>query len=402
MRVLRVIPSLASRTGGPAETVVQSSLAFRELGIETSIFATDVGAPASARERRRAGLEPEPGGLFPAGAETLDVRLFGVRRPYRFTFSPALYRALGERTASYDVVHIHGLYLFPHLAAYRQATRARRPYIVTVHGILDPYHRRHGRLRKGIADSLWQRRMLEGAAALHLETDDEARLVSDVAPAVPRVVTPTGIHWARFGELRGGGEFRRRFLGGHAGPVVMHIGRLSHKKAPDVLVRAFAVVARELPEALLVFVGPDDEDRRPKLETLATELGVSGKVVFTGMLPGEESRLGALAATDVWALPSNADNFGLAAAEALAAGLPVVISPHVNTAPEVGKARAALVREQDPEIFGAAILSLLRDPQARAELGARAREFARRYDWGTVAQPLAQMYFDVADGRIPA
>jgi glycosyltransferase involved in cell wall biosynthesis len=387
VRVLQVIPSIAARTGGTAESVVQSSLALQELGLETTIFTTDLGRAVSAREHERVSAE-----ALPSGADGLDVRMFPTRTPHHFAFSPDLYRALGTSVPGYDVVHIHSLFLFPQLAAYRQARRHGLPYVVTPHGILDPYHRRHGRLRKRVTDVLWQHRLLERAAALHLTSEEEARLVADVAPRVKRLVASIGIPWHRFQQLPDARPFRERHLGGHEGPVVLHVGRVSHKKAPDVLVRSFAVASRSVPDARLVFVGPDDEDFTPRLLALAEQEGVGDKVTFTGMLPGDEGKLGALAAADVWALPSNAENFGIAVAEALAAGLPVVISPSVNIAPEIERAGAAVVAERDPGAFGAALAALLADERRRAELGERAREFAKRYDWRAVAPRLASLY----------
>lgn len=393
MRVLQVIPSLATRTGGTAESVVQSSRALSDLGIETTIFATDLGRPVSAGRSLHAGTHE-----LPAGSDGLDIRLFRTRPPRQLAFSPSLYRALGREAAAYDVVHIHSLFLFPQWAAYRHAARAGIPYVVTPHGILDPYHRRHGHLRKRVTDLVWQRRLLEGARALHLTTDEEARLVADVAPQIPRVIASIGVHWAEYQDLPDGKAFRRRFLDGHDGLIVLHLGRVSHKKAPDVLVQAFAHAARDIPDARLAFVGPDDESLTPRLTSLAQELGVGGRVVFTGMLPGHEGKLAALAAADIWALPSNAENFGIAVAEALAAGLPVVISRRVNTAPAIELAGAGLVAKGEPHAFGEALRSLLRDPERRADLGRRGREFARRYDWAAVAPGLATVYERALEG----
>lgn len=179
MRVLHVVPSLASRTGGPAVDVVESSLALRRCGVETSIFATDMAEPPSAKHHRR--VSPSD---LPVGAEDLDVRLFPARWPYRLAFSAGLYSALGREASRYDVVHIHTLYLFPQFAAYRQAVRHGIPYVVAPLGSLDPYLRRRGRLRKAVVHVLWQRHMLSRASALHFRSEEEARLVADVAPAV--------------------------------------------------------------------------------------------------------------------------------------------------------------------------------------------------------------------------
>lgn len=390
MRVLHVVPSLASRTGGPAVDVVESCLALRRCGVETTIFATDMAEPPSAKHHRR--VSPSD---LPVGAEDLDIRLLPARRPYRLAFSPALYRALGREVPRYDVVHIHSLFVFPQFAAYRQAVRHGIPYVVAPLGSLDPYLRRRGRLRKAVAHVLWQRGLLERASALHLRSEEEARLVADVAPAVRRVVVPNGIRCAEYQHLPSGREFRRRYLGGDDEPVVMNLGRVSYKKGLDILIRAFALVIRDVPRCWLAIVGPDDEGLAPRLQALAEHEGVGSRVAFTGMLRGDD-KLAALASADVWALPSHTENFGIVVVEALAVGLPTVISPAVNIAPDIAAADAGVICEPTPEAFAAEIVALLQDDGRRARLGARAREFAKRYDWAAVGPRLAEMYASVA------
>jgi glycosyltransferase involved in cell wall biosynthesis len=386
MKVLHVIPNLAARTGGPPVAVVESSLALAHCGVETAIFATDMAEAASAQSHARVCASD-----LPDGAESLDVRLFPARWPQRLAFSPSLYRSLVEEAGRYDIVHIHSLFLFPQFAAYRGARKARVPHVVSPRGALDPYLRRRSRPVKAVADALWQRRLLEDAAALHVTSDEEARLIDDVASDVPRAVVPNGIRWSQFQDLPPGEEFRRAHLGGHEGPVVMYLGRFSHKKGLDVLIRAFAIARRDAPDARLTIVGPDDEGLTPSLQTLAMQEGAADAVTFTGMVRGRE-RLAALAAADVWVLPSHSENFGIAAAEALAAGRAVIVSANVNIAPEISEAGAGVVSGLNPQALAGDIAALLRDRGRRQALGAAGREFARRYDWSAVAPRLAEMY----------
>ncbi len=391
MRVLHVIPSLAARTGGPPLAVIESARALSRVGVESTILATDMAEAASARTHARASIAD-----LPDGAEELDVRLFPARWPRRIAFSPELSRALAEEAPRCDVVHIHSLFLFPQFAAYRAARRAGVPYIVSPRGALDPHLRRRSRAVKAIGDALWQRSMLEGAAVLHATSDEEARLLGDVAPGAPRAIVPNGINCADYEVLPPASEFRERFLGGSDGPVVMFLGRLSHKKGLDLLVRAFARVQGEIPEAQLAIVGPDDEGLMPALRAVAAREGVAGAVAFIGMLRGR-GKLAALAAADVWALPSHSENFGIAVAEALAAGRAVVVSPGVNIAPEIAAAGAGVVADLGGEAFASAIVTLLRDDVERVRLGRAGREFARRYDSAAVAPQLADMYERVVD-----
>jgi glycosyltransferase involved in cell wall biosynthesis len=386
MRVLHVIPSLSTRTGGPPVAVVESAMALRACGVETTIIASDMAAAASAGDRRRVVASD-----LPRGADALDVRLFPVMPPGRLVFSPRMYRAIAKEARHSDIVHIHSLFLFPQFAAFRAARAAGVPYVVSPRGALDPYLRGRGKLAKTIAGAVWQRGMLSSASRLHVTSDEEARQMSDVAPGVRRVVIPNGVRWADYADLPPADAFRRLFLGGSDGPIVMFFGRLSHKKGLDVLIRAFAIARNDAPNAWLAIVGPDDERLTPMLRGLARRKGVEDRVVFPGMLSGKE-KLSALAASDVWALPSYGENFGNAVVEALAASRAAVISPEVNIAPEIAAAGAAIVAARNAEAFGEEIAALLRDEPRRRALGVAGREFALRYDWSNVAPRMAAMY----------
>ena len=383
MKVLHVIPSLAARTGGPAVAAVEFARLASENGIESAILATEAAYPAGTRK----GRAVEDGELV-EGADEVFVRLFPVRRPYRLGRSPRLRQDLRRSVRGYDVVHIHSLYLDPQRAAAKEARRRGVPYIVSPHGALDPWLRRRGRVRKALAGLLWQRRMLQRAAALHFTTEDEARLAADVAPDVPRLVVPLGIDWKGFQELPPPMSF-----GG--GPVVLSLGRIAAKKGLDLLIRAFAIASRRFERTRLVIAGPDDEGLRPGLEALAQREGVGEQVVFPGMLNGRD-RLAALAAADVWALASHTENFGIAVMEALAAGVPTLISPAVNLAGEIERSGAGFVSETRPDEFARALTYLLEDEGRRRQYGQRGREFARRFDWHALAPRIVNMYEKVA------
>ena len=389
--VAHVTPTLARRTGGPAVLIVELARALGAEGVESVTYSTDMArAPASS-----SGERVGPGDL-PDGADQADIRVFPMQRPYRLAFSRPL--ADGLRTGPRpDLIHIHSLFLFPQYAAFRHATRNGIPYVVSPHGALDPYLRRRGRTRKAVNDLLWQKRMLQGARAIHLTTSEEEELTADIAPGVPRRVVPLGVHWDRF---QGGDaeRFRARFLDGRPGPVVLFLGRLTFKKGIDILIRAMAELAAAHPDALLVVAGPDDEQLEPRLARLATDLGIRERVVFTGMVQGED-RLDALRAAAVWALSSHTENFGVAVIEALAAGLPVVISPAVNVAGDIAAADAGVVAELEPQAFAREIAGLLADPAGASALGARAADFARGYDWSAIAPRFAAMYRELAGVR---
>lgn len=389
IRVLHVVPVLASRFGGPAVHVVECSLAVLDHGITASVVSTNLAGPPS-RHRRVISSGAE----LPNGVERIDVSLCKSSWPYRLAYSREMKAALGRELARADLLRIHSLFLFPQYAAFRAALRADVPYIVSFHGAMDPYLRKRGRLRKRLTDLAWQADMLYHAAAIHVTSTDEQTLTADIAPNVPRVLASNGIYWDQFQHLPGGDSFRCARLNGHDGPILLSLGRIARKKAPERLIRALPEVIARHPRTLLVFAGPDDEGLGDGLRKFARSLGLESSVRFVGMLHRDE-RLEALSAADVWALPSHTENFAVAAAEAMAAGLPVVLTPHVNIASDAAAAGAAIVTRADAADLGTQLVRLLDDAALRQRLGVRAREHAKQYDWGRIGVELSRIYRDV-------
>jgi glycosyltransferase involved in cell wall biosynthesis len=325
---------------------------------------------------------------------TSDLHLFPTHFPRRLAFSPALARALRTELSAVDVVHIHNLWAHPQYAAHRAALRRNVPYVVSPHGALDPYLRRRGRIRKWVSTALWQGEMLDNAALIHVTTEAERDSIADIAPHVPRAVVPCGLHVKEFAALPSRTQFRRHRLGGYDGPLILFLGRITQKKGLDVLLRAFAAV-RRAQEARLAVIGPDDEGLLPSLRRLAAELGIAGDVQFIEPVYGEE-RLAALASADVWALSSHAENFGIAVAEAMAAGCAVVTSPGVDISAEIASEGAAVIADAAPKPFGEALLDVVSDDRLRMRLREAGRRFVPRYDWSVVAPQLRDMYRSVS------
>jgi glycosyltransferase involved in cell wall biosynthesis len=390
MRVLHVVSGLAARTGGVAASVIETCHALEDAGVQATIFTTDLPASASAATSRRVTLNE-----LPQGAESLDVWLFRSRPPRRLAWSPSLDRELARAIPAYDVIHIHSLFLLPQWSGFRHAARHQVPYVVSPRGSLDPYLRKRGRARKALASAVWQRRMLESAALVLFTSAAEEELAeSALPPATPRAIVPNPVDLGQFRELPPGELFRDRYLSGHRGRLILSLGRLAEKKGLDRLIAGFAAIAPGSPDCLLVVAGPDDDGLRRPLERLAAEAGVGDRVRFPGMLTGE-AKLSALSAATVWALPSHTENFGVAVVEALAAGVPTVVSPAVNISPDLDRAGAALVAENKVDAFASALRRLLDDEVERRSLAEAGPLFAQRYGRRAVGKQLADVYAEL-------
>jgi len=387
VRVVHVVPSLATRTGGPAYAVAELCRALVGVGVGAQVFATDQAGPAQLGGRS-AGIPLQ----LPAAASEIDLCLFPVTRLPRLAYAAGLREALTGAAREADLIHIHSLFLYPSYAAYQAARATNTPYIVSPHGSLDPYIRRNGRLRKAATHAAWQARLFRHAAAIHATTPEEADLWPAYARRRPVVIIPNGITLADYTSLPDGAPFRHQFGIGADDPLVINIGRITAKKNLDTLVRAVARLHHQHGlHAHLALVGPDDENLTPQLTATAQHELIPGYVHFTGHLEGTH-KLEALAAANAFALPSHSENFGIAVLEALAAGTPTLISPHVNLAPQLQKANAALIEPSNPQATAHGLHQLLTNTQLSHQLTTNGKTFAATHDWQTIATTMTANY----------
>lgn len=169
--------------------------------------------------------------------------------------------------------------------------------------------------------------------------------------------------------------------------MVLFLGRIHPKKGCDLLIRAFARVAVHDPSLRLVMAGPDECGWQAELQKLAQELAVNARVVWTGPLYGD-LKWGAVRAADVFALSSHTENFGITVAEAMACGLPVLISKEVNIWREIESDGAGLAAADDQEGTTSLLERWLAMPDAeRGRMRASAlRSFSERFELNRFAQ----------------
>jgi glycosyltransferase involved in cell wall biosynthesis len=393
MRILHVIASLAPRYGGPSQACLELCQELARRGHQVAIYTTNVDGDGNMDV-------PLEMPVFIGGVE---LRYFSVQRPRYYKFSLPLFYALKRTIPTFDIVHIHSLYLFPSTIAAHLCRKFDVPYLVKPHGTLNPYLFRRHRLRKRLYEALFERRNLERAAAVQFTATDEMRLagVSNAFRVGVRegheVVVPNGVviseafRWpAAASEVADRSEVPRPQQ-----RTLLFLSRINHNKGLDILARAFGIVARQRLEVRLVIAGPDNEGYGARVRELLAAEGVLDRTVFTGMLLGDE-KAAAFRAADVFVLPSYSENFGIAIVEAMAYRLPVVISNRVNIWREIEDAGAGIVTDCDPQEVSIAILRLLDDPVGRNAMGRRGQLLAkRRFSWETVGGEMLALYHEV-------
>lgn len=385
MKLLQVIPTYvpAVRHGGPVRAVHQLARELVERGHELSVFTTDLDG------RGRLDL-PTDRDLRLNGVR---VRYFRATSPRRAARAPEMATALAAEAASFDLVHVHSLFLWPVTAATRAAERAGAPWLISPRGMLvKALFARRGDLRKRLWLRWAGRRAITRARRLVVTSELERLEAERFSMRLPPIaVLPNGVELpARPADPEELPAAAAELV--LAGPMFLYLGRLSWKKGLDRLLHALDLT----PGATLVLAGPDDEGIFPALERLARELGVVDRLRWIGFVDGAPKRA-LLAAARALVLPSLSENFGNVVLEAWAEGTAVVVTPEVGLAADVRACGGGRVADGEPPAFAAALRELgAGDAGAARRMGERGRERARaEYAWGAVAARAEALYDEV-------
>jgi predicted dehydrogenase/glycosyltransferase involved in cell wall biosynthesis len=308
----------------------------------------------------------------------------------RMTVNPSVLDFCRRRLKDFDVVHIYGLYdlLGPGVAHY--CRRYQIPYVVEPMGMFRPIIR-NILLKK--AYHYFMGHKLVAAACKLIATSEMERqeLVQGGAPADKIVIRRNGTNPPDWLPERG--TFRREHGIAADTKLALFLGRLVSKKSPDMLLRAFAGCLRDqaLQSAVLVLAGPDEGNGyRASLESLARQLGLGRQVLLPGPLYGDR-KWAAYRDADVLVLPSQSENFGNVAAEAVACGTPVIVTNRCGVASLLDQ-RAALVVPYDESAVQAALTRMLQDDGLRETLRKGCMEVGPELSWEEPTTIMENLY----------
>ena len=317
------------------------------------------------------------------------VRYFPCAGRSEFKLSVRLLGWLLRHVKDYDVVHLTSNFNFPVLAGALACRWRSVPYVLNPQGMLEPW---------ALGYKAWKKRayylgverplVLRGARAIQALNASEAANIASLELGPSVVTIPNGIEPqdARRGDEADRQAFLDRFPAARGKTLILFLHRVDPKKGLDLLAPAFAAIRPRFPETHVIVAGPDNTNFSGTARGFFEQAGCGSPeaVTFTGMLTGPLKR-GAIAAASVFVAPSYSEGFSMSVLEAMAAGLPCVITTGCNF-PEAAAANAARVVPPDVQAIAGALEELLADPAAGAEVGRRARDLVMQdYTWDRVA-----------------
>ncbi len=399
MRILKVTETYAPflEFGGPPVKVRALAEGLARRGHQVTVLTADWGLEKRlGAERESAGTERSPFGWRREENGVQAIYLPTWLRYRAVTWNPAIKRYCRARLQNFDVVHIFGMYdlLGPAVAA--ACSKRNLPYVLEPIGMFVPIVR--NLWLKRLYHRIWGRRVIEGASAVIATSDQEAEeLAAGGVPGSKIVLRRNGVEAPASWPERG--SFRKAQGISSDAKLVLFLGRLSIKKSPDLLLQAFAVLPAQIEgkPLKLVFAGPDEGGVGAQLEQMASRLGVQSRVQFTGPVFGE-AKWAAYRDADVFVLPSQNENFGNTAAEAVAAGTPVIVTEQCGIAPLLAD-EAGLVVPHDSGALSQALQRILGEGETRARLAAGCAKVTSRLGWNEPVSEMEALYKNLLQGK---
>lgn len=374
LRVGMLVGSTSVTGGGVIEAVRSLALALdRRADVSVTIFAPDDGK-----------------GVRSIG--NIPIRLAPVRGPLSFGYAPQLVQDMSG--SDFDILHVHGLWMYLSIAARYWARATGRPYVVSPHGMLDPWALRHNGLKKRLARLFYENAHLKNAASLHALCQAEAVAVRQAGVQTSIKVLPNGVEL----PAAGGRRAPWRLQMPDDAKVLLFLGRVTRKKQVVELIRAFD----RSPGGsrwYLVIVGPVEEGYRAAIDAAVSAAFRRDRIHIAGPAYGED-RASAYASADLFVLPSISEGLPMAALEAFAFGIPALLTPQCNL-PEAIACGAAM--ETDPSEDGIAdglgqVFSM--SPDELKTMGERARHLAAgTFNWDRIAAQMADLYVGLIEAQ---
>ncbi|MFQ3245877.1 MAG: glycosyltransferase involved in cell wall biosynthesis [Arenicella sp.] len=388
LKVLHVIPSVAACRGGPSKAVVEMVLSLRTLGIDAEIATTNDNGPNN--------LEVSLNSLIDHSG--VPVRFFERASPpiaaiREFSYSLSFTRWLSRHISDYDVVHVHAIFSYCSSYAMYLARKKGIPYVVRPIGQLQNWSLQQARTKKKLYLQVLEKANIESASAVHFTADAEQREANLKFSLLGHVI-PLGIDIPAPATLSKQQLFDHLAIAENSSAItVLYLSRLHQKKGLELLMQALSNIKDS--DYSLFIAGDGDDAYKSKLGALSHLLKIADKCIFLGHVDGH-IKTALFSHSDLYALTSYSENFGISVLESMAAGLTPIITDGVALSNIVGENQLGYICTADVDAIEATLRSAFANRKELTTMGEKARGYTQaNYSWSSIAKQLESLYLSI-------
>lgn len=372
-------------SGGVARVAYEISRHLKDRGHDITVYTTNRSVYPRDIETNK-----------PVDVEGMEVYYFeNLRKYFPWKTLPVIPYFLPfvarKQIKEFDIIHVHEHRTLLAVIVHHYAVKHNIPYVLQSHGSVLPFFAKQ-RFKK-LSDSIWGYRILKDASKVIALTDTEAKQYKKMGVDEDKIeIIPNGVSLSEFEKLPEKGEFRKRYSIKNNEKVVLYLGRMHKIKGIDLLVEAFAELAKEMDDIKLVMVGPDGgilSSLKKKIENQK----IGERVLFTGPLY-DNDKLQAYVDADVYVLPSVYEIFGITALESCACGTPVVVTDQCGISEFLNN--TGCVVEYDKEQIRNAIIEIFNNKKLYKKYSINGKKLARdKLNNKKIVKDIEKIYFNI-------
>lgn len=388
-QVCQVVASINKDVGGPAYSVTNLAQGLTRHQINSHLFTLDYYWHGKQVNVQNAKLHSLPA--------SQTARYFRGWEPQAFNYLDQL------ATTQIDLIHNHGLWMFPNFYARRVATKHKLPLVISPRGMLESWSLKHSRSKKYLAWLLYEKQNLTKATVFHATSISEMESIRKLGYRQPIALIPNGVNLPQYWHQPSKDALTSLFPELADKKWLLFLSRIHPKKGLENLLLTWQNLALKFPDWHLIIAGSDLIGYQTKLKELTKKLNLNTRVTFTGMLSGE-TKASALSNSELFVLPTYSENFGIAIAESLAHGVPVITTINAPWQDLIKYNCGWWIDNNIRDLEMTLIKALTLSKIERKLMGENGKKLVERdYSWYSISEQMSQVYYWILQQReLPA
>ncbi|MBI68723.1 MAG: hypothetical protein CMJ38_01645 [Phycisphaerae bacterium] len=384
MKILHYFPTTRLTEGGTVRAAIDLSTALARIGHDVTWLTTD-----DCDVPEHWGNEPN----------TPHIQLLGTMEKFAERLSRKQIDRATAVAASNDVVHIHAMWNPSNVQMATACKKAGTPWVLSTHGMLDDWCMEQRGLKKRIYLATYGKKLVHGATTILTTAEEEKRQATRWLPRDNAIAIPLIVDLEPYANVPNPALAEEAF-GSFPNKSVLFLSRVHPKKSIETLIETASILKEQGESPSFLIAGTGEQQYIDSLQKQVDQLGLTDQFKFLGMVVGE-TKLSLFAHADVFALPTQQENFGLVYPEAMLCETPVITTKGTDIWRELESGGGAVIIDRDATAFADAILSVLSDDAKREEMGKSARRHMLHWlDTGQVVKSYEAMYEKAA--TVPA